>query len=553
MKIGNIDRCLSCMEDKNGLDICPHCGFDEATETNPAPCLALGMQLNDQYILGRMLGHGGFGITYLAWDTKLETPMAIKEYWPRDYGQRATDGISFSCYHGESASLFDYGRDKFIEEARKLARFEEHPGIVNVHNFFEANGLPYMVMQYVKGIDLKQYLATQGDRIELDLALRLMTPILDGLRAIHQFDILHRDISPDNIYITESKRVILIDFGAAKDSFSNHSQSQVAIHKPGYSPEEQYRLNGTQGPCTDIYAAAATIYRLITGQIPPDAMARLAGERLIPPSELGIAIKPHQEAALLKALEKRCSDRFQAIADFQAALDSHSNLELPKTFLEMIRQYWWAMVLVLLTMLSVVSVGWMWHQQLVLQQYITKHLNPQIISTATRQPATRLSINEDPQILSLKNKLTEATHREFQERQRRESAESSLQALRQQKQQAIAKSQYLENELQRARQEHQQAEAEKQYAAEALQRLKNNYSWSNVFNKYSEPQSIYTPKGYYVIKRNPSRNAVIINTNGAKSISVIGYLDMNGHRFYMTQWSWQQYQTGKQPNWVLLR
>ncbi len=322
MQLNAIDLCLGCMQDKSGHTICPGCQFNENQHINPAPCLALGTQLNNQYVLGRMLGHGGFGITYLAWDSNLQAPVAIKEYWPRDYGQRDKDGVAFSCYHdSESANLFAYGRNKFIEEARKLARFEEHPGIINVHNLFESNGIPYMVMQYVKGIDLKQYLAINGDRIPIDAALHLITPVLDGLRAIHQRDILHRDISPDNIYITQaSRRVILLDFGAAKDSFSHHSKSQAAVRKPGYSAKEQYISDDIQAPCTDIYATAATIYRMITGQTPPDAMERLTGEPLIPPSQLGAIIQPYQEKALLKALEIECQERFQTAAAFQEAL-----------------------------------------------------------------------------------------------------------------------------------------------------------------------------------------------------------------------------------------
>lgn len=321
MKINDVDRCLGCMQDKADQPICPHCGFDEATEINPAPCLALGMVLNDQYILGRMLGHGGFGITYLAWDTRLETAVAIKEYWPREYGQRATDGITFSCYPGEAAEFFAYGLERFIEEARNLARFGEHPGIVSVYNQFEINGLAYMVMQYIEGIDLKSYITRQGGRIPIESALHLMTPVLDGLRAMHEQNLLHRDISPDNIYITANGRVILLDFGATKDSLSSHSQSQLTIRKPGYSPEEQYSFSGKQGTWTDVYAAAATIYRLITGFPPPDAMDRLREDQIQRPSKTGVVISIPQETALMKALAVRSSERFQSIAEFQQALD----------------------------------------------------------------------------------------------------------------------------------------------------------------------------------------------------------------------------------------
>ena len=206
MELNGVDRCPGCMADKGGERVCPQCGWDEQTAQSPPPCLPFGTCLNDQYVLGRMLGHGGFGVTYLAWDIRLNTRAALKEYLPRDFCARGSDGTTVSCFHGEATEMFNYGRRKFLDEARDLARFTEHPGIVTVLSYFEGNSTAYMVMQYVDGADLKQYLERVGDRLPVDVALGIMTPALDALRAVHEAGLLHRDISPDNIYVTSAQR-----------------------------------------------------------------------------------------------------------------------------------------------------------------------------------------------------------------------------------------------------------------------------------------------------------------------------------------------------------
>jgi len=330
MDLNGIDRCLDCMEDKSGTQVCPHCGRDERAALRSLPYLPYGIGLNDQYVLGRVLGHGGFGITYLAWDTRLDTRVALKEYLPRDFGTRGADGLSVSCFDGEAVEMFAYGRKKFLEEAQKLARFADHPGIVSVLNYFEAHGSAYMVMQYVEGTDLKQHLAQVGGRLPVDTAMGIITPVLDALRAVHAAGLLHRDMSPDNIYLTAAGRVLILDFGAAKDAVGSHSQSQALIRKPGYSPEEQYRTKGEQGPWTDVYAAAATLYHMLTGETPPEALDRLADDTLRPPSQLGVTLSPEHEAALMKALAVRASERYRSIAELQNALMASAGEKVPE-------------------------------------------------------------------------------------------------------------------------------------------------------------------------------------------------------------------------------
>ncbi|WP_295403443.1 serine/threonine-protein kinase, partial [uncultured Thiocystis sp.] len=311
-------RCPHCFAATTATP-CPVCGWQPGID-NPPPALALGTFLDGRYRLGRVLGHGGFGITYLAWDENLQLRLAIKEYLPRDSASRAPDGVSLAVYSGPAAEQFAYGLDRFLEEARALARFDQHPGIVTVKSFFRAHGTGYSVMDYVEGLTLKQYLEQQpGGRLPFEPALRLLLPIMDALRAVHQEGLLHRDIAPDNIYVSRSGRIKLLDFGAARFAAGEHSKSLSVILKPGYAPEEQYRTKGKQGPWTDVYSLAATLYRAITGVLPPEALDRVELDELIPPSRLGIAIAPAQEAVLLKALAVRVGERYPSVAALQEA------------------------------------------------------------------------------------------------------------------------------------------------------------------------------------------------------------------------------------------
>ncbi|MBK1646911.1 hypothetical protein CKO25_20245 [Thiocapsa imhoffii] len=318
MDAASPSACPHCFGDLSATP-CPHCGWQPNVD-NPPPALALGTLLDGRYRIGRVLGHGGFGITYLAWDENLQLRLAIKEYLPRDCASRAPDGVSLAIYSGQAGEQFAYGLDRFLEEARALARFDQHPGIVTVKSFFRAHGTGYCVMDYVEGLTLKQYLERQpGGRIPVEQAWRLLQPVMDALRAVHKEGLLHRDLSPDNIYITREGRVKLLDFGAARFAAGEHSRSLSIILKPGYAPEEQYRTRGKQGPWTDVYGLAATLYRAITGTVPPEALDRLDEDELVAPSQLGIVISSDQERVLLKALAVRAAARYPTMHGMQEA------------------------------------------------------------------------------------------------------------------------------------------------------------------------------------------------------------------------------------------
>ena len=285
-----------------------------------------GTELNNRYVIEDLLGHGGFGITYAAYDKVLNVRVAIKEYLPRQLATRGEAQTKVSIFTGEARQQYDYGLRKFLEEAQSIARFAHHPNVVSARDFFEANGTAYMVMEYVEGVTLKEYLEKKGGRISFEEVQAIIMPVMDALREVHQAGLLHRDISPDNIYITTSAQVKILDFGAARYFAGEQSKSLSVILKSGYAPEEQYRTAGKQGAWTDVYAVGATIYKALTGKTPPDAFDRKEEDALEPPSRLGVMIPPNAEQALLKALAVSASHRFQTMGEFQQALQGDASM-----------------------------------------------------------------------------------------------------------------------------------------------------------------------------------------------------------------------------------
>lgn len=227
--------------------------------------LQKGTKLNGRYIIEDVLGEGGFGITYAGRDELLGVKVAVKEYYPQGIVVRnnSVDDVVTVTY-AKQKDVFNKGKTKFLEEARVIAKFNDQEGIVNVTDFFEANNTAYIVMEYLDGITLKEYIAENGVLSPEDI-LELMAPVLESLDEVHKQGLIHRDISPDNIMLLKNGKVKLMDFGAARDYTDFGEKSLSIVLKPGYAPEEQYRSRGIQGPWTDIYALSATIYKCITG------------------------------------------------------------------------------------------------------------------------------------------------------------------------------------------------------------------------------------------------------------------------------------------------
>ena len=314
--------CMGCMANKGNARFCGDCGWEEGTPAESPLQLPPRTVLDGRYLLGRALGQGGFGITYLAWDLNLNRKLAIKEYFPREVCTRARDEHTVQPLTHGSREAYAAGQKRFLEEAQALARFQDHPGIVSVLGFFQENGTAYLVMVYVEGRTLKQYLEERNGKMPFQAALNILTPVMDALREVHRVGMLHRDISPDNIYLNRRGQVKILDFGAARYAMGELSRSLDVILKPGYAPEEQYRYRGKQGPWTDVYALGATLYRAVTGQPPTAAPDRLEHDDLVSPSRLGVEIPAKSEVALLKALAVRAGNRFQSIAEFQKAVSA---------------------------------------------------------------------------------------------------------------------------------------------------------------------------------------------------------------------------------------
>ena len=322
--------CYNCFQQKpDGNGPCPYCGFDLAENQEKFPmALKAGTVLNSRYTVGRVLGQGGFGITYVAWDEKLAARVAVKEYMPGELAARM-DGKTLTVMTAAKRDDFAYGQERFKEEAQILAKFMGQPNIAGVTDYFDENGTSYFVMDYIEGISFKTYIANQGGKVSVQEALDVMIPVLRALTAVHAEGFIHRDVTPDNIYITKDGNVKLLDFGSARYSIGDKSKSLDVILKVGYAPKEQYIRRGRQGPYTDVYSCAACLYAAITGYLPPESLERLDQDTLTRPSEAGAEIPLYLERAILKGLAVQPEDRFQTAGEFLDALESQEVVELP--------------------------------------------------------------------------------------------------------------------------------------------------------------------------------------------------------------------------------
>ena len=323
--------CYNCFSDSlNDAGICEKCGFDGAKNREKYPlALPLGSILYGRYIVGRVLGQGGFGITYLAQDYQTKGLVAIKEFFPDSMATR-TEKITVCPLSGEQGENFAYGLNSFLEEAKTMAEFIGNPNITRVDSYFEENGTGYFVMEYLDGDSFLNYIRARGGRLSWEDTMRVALPIMDALAAMHEKGIIHRDVTPDNIYITKDGTVKLLDFGAARYSLGNVSRSLDVILKHGFAPKEQYSRRGRQGPYTDVYSLGATIYYAITGTKPDDAIERSDEDNLPLPTTLGAKISIAQEEALLKALAVAPADRYQSMPELRAAITAPKTKADPK-------------------------------------------------------------------------------------------------------------------------------------------------------------------------------------------------------------------------------
>jgi len=315
------DICSNCFsESVNEQGMCTACGFDCRKNQEAYPlALPAGSVLYGRYIVGKVLGQGGFGITYLAQDYQTKNLVAIKEFFPDTMATR-TGYTTVTPFAGDRSEHFSYGKSTFLNEAKTMAEFIGQPSIVQVYSYFEENNTGYFVMEYVEGRSLQNHIKQNYGRISWAEAIQKILPVMDALSLMHDKGIIHRDVTPDNIYVKEDGTVKLLDFGAARHSLGNVSRSLDVVVKHGFAPKEQYHRHGRQGPFTDVYSVAATIYYAITGTRPDDAIERLDEDTLPLPSNLGAKLTIDQENVLLKGIAVKAEDRYQTIAEFRDAL-----------------------------------------------------------------------------------------------------------------------------------------------------------------------------------------------------------------------------------------
>ncbi len=320
-------RCLGCMaEIPDEEENCRYCGYQKGTGVKEAYYLLPGKVVGSKYMVGKVLGYGGFGVTYIGWDTMLKRKVAIKEYLPSDFATRSYGTEILTVFSGEATVQFEAGLNSFISEAKRLAKFNRVPEIVDIYDCFMENETGYIIMEYLEGTTVKDILKAEK-RIPVERACKIAATVLKGLSEVHKEGIIHRDIAPDNIFITKKDEIKILDFGAARYATAVQSRSLSVILKPGYAPEEQYRSKGEQGPWTDVYAMGATLYRMITGVLPEESIERIVEDRLKTPSELGIEIDSNIENALMNSLNVKKEYRTQNAADFYGALESEEEVE----------------------------------------------------------------------------------------------------------------------------------------------------------------------------------------------------------------------------------
>ncbi len=322
--------CPGCMRERNNMaGKCPYCGYLAAEKPDNPKCLPVNTILAGKYLVGRVLGQGGFGITYIGFDLNMQTRVAIKEYFPVEVASRDTalsTGNRVFVLNEEKRGTYKRWQERFVTEARNIAKLADVPGVVAVKEFFYENDTAYIVMEYVDGMSLKEYLKKRGGELpEYEALIGIMLPVMEALKRVHEAGMIHRDLSPDNIMLTfdEKQRIKsakLIDFGSARAVAQDEQQSRTIILKQGYAPEEQYRTNGEQGTWTDVYAISAVLYRMLTGEKPESSIDRMYKDEIKGFDRFPVKVRKNTQDAVMKGLAVRKESRPQTVEELAEML-----------------------------------------------------------------------------------------------------------------------------------------------------------------------------------------------------------------------------------------
>lgn len=331
------DICINCFQETGGEEICMHCGFQQVDKPKQICHLYPHTVLYDRYIIGKVINNGGFGVVYKAYDMQLENIVAIKELLPTQNSMvtRMPPSQTVIPVNDEKNEQFQKLKMRFMEESRVIAQFSNCESIVHIYDFFETNNTAYLVMEFLDGETLREKMNVNNEKMSYDEAINIIMPIMNALKIVHGKGIIHKDISPDNIFLCNDGRVKLIDFGAAKFGDSQITvQENSVVTKPGYTPPEQYRLNGKIGPYSDIYSVGAVLYTILSGDTPEESIDRLEKDNLQKLNKLGVQLPVYAEKSIMKALALKENARFKSMDDFVKAICGQKKADYPEVELK---------------------------------------------------------------------------------------------------------------------------------------------------------------------------------------------------------------------------
>lgn len=312
--------CPNCFADKVNGGVCSACGFELKKAKRNPNALPDFTVLNERYLTGRIIGAGGFGVTYKVYDFMSNRIMALKEYVPLGIAVRMEDQKNLVETGDDKRGFFVHGKKRFYEEAKALYACSDIPEVVRIFDYFQENNTVYFVMEYIEGMTLRKYLNAKGKKLSLPIALEIVTAAGNALEKVHdKAELFHRDISPENIMIDKEGKVKIIDFGSAKN-IDREKQNLSVVLKPGFAPPEQYSSQSKQGRFTDVYALAGTFYYMLTGVMIPVAPERLTGTEYVRLKDMNIGINDTISDAVDKALELKYQNRYQTMGEFLADL-----------------------------------------------------------------------------------------------------------------------------------------------------------------------------------------------------------------------------------------
>ena len=343
--------CSKCMREvDDDLVTCEHCGYEPNQESRVYVLEEGTLFQNGRYQLGAVIGSGGFGITYAAWDCVLNQPVAIKEYFPQNLCERDVTEDDNVIINPEHEGLYQKGLIRFIREAKILGTLQNVKNVVPVLEWFEGNNTAYIVMQYIRGVTLEKYV--KENKLKSQEIISMMKDIIEALSLVHKQGIIHRDLSPSNIMVKEDGTMVLIDFGAASvEELMAQGENKTAIYNRKYAPLEQYDESGMQGAWTDVYALSATLYYLLCGEPPTESVARVGNDNLKSPNERKAHLKKYQNKAIMSGLILQPEKRIQSMDIFRSML---YNLPMPEEVIR--RRKFMFRVISVASLISIVSI-----------------------------------------------------------------------------------------------------------------------------------------------------------------------------------------------------